>query len=967
MAIVRRDATCPTFVGREPELAQVRDAFARTPGVVFVCGEAGVGKSRLLAEAVRTAPDTVTVLRASCLPGGHRIPYAPIVHALRTAPAAQRDQHLDDTIAALVAVDADGRGPAGERSTLGRTRLFTVVTAQFERLAAKRPVVLIVEDLHWCDASTLHLLDFVVRGGNGAPILLAGSYRDDDVPADHPLPATLAELRRLPPPMRARTVRLSRFNADESRQFIAGILDEEPAPELAARIFTRSQGNAFLAEELLASCATDGSGELPASTREILLAGCRGLSGPAQQVVLAVAVAGRSLGHAVLARMTSTTEDDLLASIRETVDRRILQPVGDGYDFRHALVAEAVLAEALPGELVRLHRAIADALEARTEQHSPAYWAKLSRHRIAANQPEPALVASVRAGLAAEHVFAMAEASLHFESAIDAWPDAPGAHSDAALDLTDLYLHAAEAAYLVGAGERAAALIRRGIDSTTDPLRKGVLQERYSRYMVVALVPEPHVIDAYQEAVDLVPAAPSRERARVLAGLAASLMLGYRQKEAFQVCDRALAVARQVGARDEEGRVLATMGMGMVMTGEIAEGVRLMRQALAIATDAGHTEEMLRGYGNLSDSLRAAGQYAESARVALEGMASAVRRGADGVFAGLLLGNAIDALFLQGRWSEIDRLLVDGPPATYTDPYALGFAAGVARLSTARGRFDEAETYLTPVAQALAQGGNSTIRVLAGVELATHELWRGHPARALQHVDAVTDVLERGDYDSTGVHLLAVALRAVAALGPDGRKRYATQRYSALIAGAPDYAHRVPEAAAYLALAEAELTRARGASDPAAWAQVADNWARLECPYHRAYALWRAGQALLASAGGRRDAADRLSVAAAISADLGAQPLRDGIHATTRDSSLDPAKDRDSTGLTRRETEVWRELAAGRTNREIARALFLSESTVSIHVSRILAKLGVTNRSAAAVIAHRRGLFTESANEQETA
>jgi DNA-binding CsgD family transcriptional regulator/tetratricopeptide (TPR) repeat protein len=659
--------------------------------------------------------------------------------------------------------------------------------------------------------------------------------------------------------------------------------------------------------------------------------------------------------------MSSAAEDEVLAAIRETVGHRVLVPVGDGYAFRHALVAEAVLAEALQGELVRSHRGLADALEARPENHSPGYWAMLSRHRIAANQLGPALVASVRAGLAAERVFAMAEACLHFRTAIDAWPDAPGAHRHAALDLTELCLHAAEAAYLDGDGDLAAALIRRGIDSTTDPLRRGVLQERYSRYMVVALVPEPHVIDAYQQAVDLVPAAPSRERARVLAGLAASLMLSYRQREAFEVCDRALAVARQVGARDEEGRVLATMGMGQVMTGEIAGGIGLMRRALAIATDADQTEEMLRGYGNLSDSLRAAGQYAESARVAREGMASAVRRGADGVFAGLLLGNAIDALFLQGRWNEIDELLVDGPPITYTDPYALGLAAGVARLRTARGRFDEAETYLSAVSRALARGGNSTIRVVAGVELATYELWRGHPDRALAQVDAVTDVLERGDYDSAGVHLIAIALRAIAGMRPGDKERRACGRYSALITDAPDYARRVPEAAAYLALAEAELARARGRREPAAWARVADGWAGLECPYHHAYALWREAQALLAGTGGRNEAARRLDAAAAIAAELGAEPLLQRLRTSMQDAS--PGRSSagpDSAGLTRREIDVWRELATGRTNRQIARALFVSEHTVSIHVSRILAKLGVANRAAAVAVAHRRGLFTES-------
>ena len=276
-------------------------------------------------------------------------------------------------------------------------------------------------------------------------VLVVGTYRDD-LPEDAPLRAVLAELHRSPGPVRTAVVPLPRFTAGEARQLVAGILGAAPPAGLAERLFERSEGNAFLIEELV---AVPDDATLPAPLREVLLARGRGLAEPARLVLLAVAVTRRWVGHATLAAVTGLPEPDLLAAVRDVVDRGILVPAADGYDFRHALVAEAILDEALPGELMRLHGRLADTLDPREIGRDAAYWARVAHHRLAAGQHGPALVASAHAGLAAERIVAPADAREHFERAARLWHEAPDAHADTPLDLPGLYRHAADAALLL--------------------------------------------------------------------------------------------------------------------------------------------------------------------------------------------------------------------------------------------------------------------------------------------------------------------------------------------------------------------------------------------------------------------------------------------------------------------------------------------------------------------------------------
>jgi DNA-binding CsgD family transcriptional regulator/tetratricopeptide (TPR) repeat protein len=956
----------PTFVGRVPELALLRAAHDAAPGGVFLGGEAGVGKSRLVGEFLAEVADRATVLRGNCRPGGGLTPYAPIAEALH--PLAERVH--DGPLARLLTAEPAGREP----EAADQRRLFDALVRLLEGLAAERPVVLLVEDLHWSDASTRELLDVLLRSLR-APVLVLGTYRDDDVPGRHPLRGLLAELSRLSGPVRVATVELHRFDTGEARQQIEGILGDAAPDPLVHSVFARSEGNPFLVEELVS--VADGE-ELPSTLRDILLSRCRELPAEALPLLRTVAVAGHAVPHALLVRALDQEDDATVATLRAAVDRHVLVSTPDGYWFRHALVAEALVADALPGELIPLHRRFADALEA---AGGGPRWAELAHHRFAAHDLGPALVASTRAGLAAERVFALAEALRHYERAIGLWYDVPEAHARAVLDLVGLLSRAAEMSYLVGDTERAVTLIRDAVDQAGDPTREGLLHERLGRYLWSAAHEADAVIDAYRRAVELVPERPTRERARVLAGLAAALMLHHRFPESRPVAEQALAAASALGARAEEGHARATLGLDLVALDEVDAGIVHLREALAIAQASDRVEDMHRTYANLSDALRSTGQLSESAALALEGHASAQARGTIWTDGECLLANAVDALFLMGRWDEALARLPEAPQGYGYAAAAATISVAAVRVFTWTGRFGPAEEHLAAALDRLGGHAHANLQVMAKLAAADLALWGGRPEAALGHLAGTSALLAGAPADVHAATVVALGLRAAGDLRQAAGARVApdavttAEPYAEWLAALPAFADAPAESLALHTVARAELTRVQDRPDPGRWAAAARAWEAFGSPPHRAYALWREAEAHLRDRRGRPAARRCLATAAAIAADLGAEPLRREVEALAARARLDldaapgaggkPAAGEPGAaapyGLTPREREVLAHLAAGRTNREIARSLFISERTVGIHVSRVLGKLGVANRAAAAAVAHRDGLVPDGA------
>jgi ATP/maltotriose-dependent transcriptional regulator MalT len=986
--------TTGQFIGRIQELARLRQLLARAadgqPLVVVLGGEAGVGKTRLAEQLAAAAEEQgARVLRSGCVPLGEEgLPFVPVTEALRDL-ADQLDPAALEAVAGparhelarlLPDLPWGGEAVAGGLGAVdGQGRLFALLLGVVQRLAAAEPLVWVVEDLHWADRSTRDLLAFLAATLRSERVLVVATFRSDELHRLHPLRRLLGELVRN---RRVRRLELPRFSRAELAEQLTGLLGTDPSARLVQDIYARSQGNPFLTEELL--LAGGDPGVLPPNLQEVLLARVVRLGHRTQQLLRVIAAAGPGATQPLLAAVTGMDGAELLGGLREAVDQQLLlpEPGGDGYLFRHALLAEAVYAELLPGERVSLHAALASALEAGLEAgEAPASRAaRLAHHWSAAGDRPRAMSASLEAAAAAEQVYAFAEAQLQLERVLGLWDRIPDAAERAGTDRAALLSRCAQAAYAVGDPARAAELVHQAlplVDEARHPQRAGLLHEQLARCL--RMLGDPGALAAQQEAVRLVAPEPSVERARVLGSLALCLAVVDRSAEATAPAEEAVAIAGQVGARAEEADARTALGTALGNLGETDAGLAELEAAQRLAQEAGEVVIMLRATLNRSDVLLAAGRLDEAATVALDGIGEARRLGLTRSHGGVVLAcNATEALVALGHWDQAEQVSREALEVAPSDAILALLLLLRAALELGRGDLDTAEARLRTVRRLLpapipeAQKAGPLFAGLA--ELA---LWRGDLDHAKQLVPEAVPLVAANPRYAAPLYALGLRVEAdraeLARVRPPGQPAPDDGTAAALLerlgqAAAGPAAAGIPELAAWHTTAAAERTRQQGASDPAAWAAAIAAWERLGQPYRLAYACYRQAEALLA-AGNRDTAAMVLRRAAEITGRLGARPLDAEVQTLARRARLDLAPHAAATalasgastpaaqlGLTPREAEVLALVAAGRSNRQIAQQLFISPKTASVHVSNILAKLGVAGRVEAAAIAHRQGL-----------
>jgi DNA-binding CsgD family transcriptional regulator len=699
-----------------------------------------------------------------------------------------------------------------------------------------------------------------------------------------------------------------------------------------------------------------------------------------QQLLGVAAAAGPGVTQPLLAAVTGMDEAALLDGLREAVDQQLLlpEPGGEGYVFRHALVAEAVYGELLHGERLRLHTALASALEAGLEGGGTPVTraARLAHHWAAAGDHPRALVASIAAAAAAEQVYAFAEAQLQLERVLVLWDRVPDAAERAGMDRVSLLSRCAEAAYAAGDPARAAQLVRQAIalvDQAQQPQRAGLLHEQLARSL--RRLVDPEALGEQQEAVRLVAPEPSAERARVLGSLAYLLAIVARFAEARRVAEEAFAIAAKVGAPAEEADARTALGIVLVNLGDVDAGLAELQAARRLATQAGHVVVTVRAILNHSDALLATGRLEEAVVVALDGIGEARRLGLARFHGPILACIATEALVALGRWDQAEQVSRQGLEVAPSAAASASLSLARTALELGLGDLDAAEVRLGTVRRLLPTpivAADNAGPLFSG--LADLALWRGHLEQAKQLVAEALPLVEA--HPRFAAPLYALGLRVEADLAELARARSPGQpapddgTASALLdrlgqAAAGPAGAGLPELAAWHATALAERTRQQGSSDPAALAAAVAAWERLGQPCRAAYACYRQAEALLA-AGDRTSAATVLGRAAAITGRLGARPLDGEVKALARRARLDLAPAATTAagvptpaaqlGLTPREVEVLALVAAGRSNRQIAQALFISPKTVGVHVSNILAKLGAHTRVEAAAIAHRLGL-----------
>jgi DNA-binding CsgD family transcriptional regulator/tetratricopeptide (TPR) repeat protein len=968
------------LVGRAAELAELEAALAEAaderPSIVFVAGESGVGKSRLLAELERRATEgSALVLTGDCVDlGESELPYVPLVAALRPL-ARSGDPALSEPVRAAVAPLLPGLGPTltadpGEDGP--QSRLFEGLLSLLNALGEERPVLLVIEDIHWADRSTRAALAFLARSLVAERVLVVASYRPDELHRRHPLRPLLAEVERN---ARARRLTLATLTHEELADQLEDILGAPPQPDLLERLWTRSGGNPLYSEELLAA-GLDGRGAAPDTLRDALMLRVEGLLEPAQEILRLVAV-GQRVDHPLLAQTSGLDERTLRDALREAVDSHILVADDDGrYRFRHALLREVVEDDLLPGERAALHLTLAQALEQRVDEQAGAVLtAAVAHHFAAAGEQAEALAWSVRAAAAAERVYAHGEAQALLERALELWDRVSDAGARAGADHVSVLWRAAQAAWALGNPARQLALLEtalRELDPATDPHRASKMLEGIARAQRSLNRPKSS-IETLERALDLVEGADGKAgegRARLLAGLARGRMLDGRFGDSVEAARKALDATIAAGMRWAEGHARNTLGFSLAMTGEVEAGAEQLREAIRIARERGDLPDLSDAYVNYSDMLHVLGRSDEARAVALEGREAVGDRRPIALM--WLDCQLAEFAYDVGDWDASEAHLPD--PHRWTGVHTrVNIQLRRAHLLMGRGRHDEAREVLAELEELAAD--SSEPQFVGPVAVLTAELRRreGDLDRAREAIDRGLDRMEFCTDDAARVSAVAAAGVVVEAdaaqrardLGDGEAEAAALSRVDDLLSRVAAAAVRTrPIECALLLSARAEAGRAGGRPDPAAFARAAQAWLDVGRPEAAAIMRWRETEAQIAA--GDREAATQAACAAhAIALRLGAAWLQgevEGLAARARltlEAAEEPAaepEEEDEFGLTSRERQVLALVAEGATNREIGAQLFMAEKTASVHVSRILSKLNVRSRTEAAAVAHRHRL-----------
>ena len=986
-AVSRRVAS-PHLVGRGAELESLDEALTRAelgePTVVVIAGEAGIGKSRLATElAARAEARGFLVLTGGCIElceGG--VPFAPVVEALRRL----RDQLGADAVENLLGTSVPelgalvpgllGEAAASTAPLPPPGRLLELLLGLIGQLSASAPVLLIIEDLHWADRSTLDLVTFLERNVTG-PVVMAGTVRSDELHRRHPLRPVLVELERSGSTVRVDLASFTRVELAEQVEAITGTALHTDALDDLLR---RSQGNPFFAEELVAAGA-DRSGPLPDNLRDIVTGRFALLSDADQGVARLAAALGIRVDDRLLREVSALDDGALDESLRNLVDANLLEadPAEDGYCFRHALVQEAVYDELLPGERQRVHARIAETLAAERTGGAIAA-AGLAHHWYRARNLPLALAAAVEAGLAAERVPAPAEAVRHYERALELWGAVPDAAQLSSLSHFELLAHAAEQEDRTGAFDRAVAHIRLAleqVDPATDPVQAGLLHERLGRFLWAA---DQDGLPDHEEALRLVPAdPPSWERARVLAGYAQILLLTDHSGEVPPVAVEAVAIARAVGARQAEGHALNTLSTALVSMGQVDEGIAGLHESRVIAEALGEIDDIGRSYVNLTHALSGLGWWDQLVDDGLEGIARTRQLGLDRTHGAYIEANLLDGLVALGRWDEAEERLeglLTRLPVGYWEHFGIG------PVAPDRGHPDAIRA-LGPWLSDLPDGASVfqglVEQFAAWVALAVWEQ-RADDARAAMALalkEIPEDFLRWGGGELLWRGIWAEADRAAGARArhEDGEAAEALSvaqglldRFVALIEHPDAWGVLAsPKVVIYRRICEAELRRAEGTDDAAVWERAIVDLDAFPLVFPAAYARFRWAETLVRTGGDRVVAAEALAAAQSTAGHLGAVPFGALIESFGRRARLgrleaevsaddSPPAPGVEFGLSPREFEVLVLVAEGLTNRQIAETLYISPKTASVHVSNILAKLGVASRGEAAATAHRLGV-----------
>ncbi len=969
------------FVGRHAELQALQQALQRAvagqPGIALLTGEPGIGKTRTAQEMIAfAAQHEVLALWGRCPEEAGAPPYWPWVQLMRRWIALQDEAELARAFAAatpLASLDPQfaaylphaATEPATADPAQARFRLFDAVAGFWQRAAERQPLLLVLDDLHRADVPSLRLLEFVMAEAGRSRLLVLGTYRDAELTRQHPLADSLLQLHRH---AQVQRLLLGGFSAAETAEFVAaaGLV----TPELGVLMHEQTEGHPlFLAEmvrDMLPAQAITGPDprqplrRLPKGVREVIGARLNALTPPCLDLLQRAAVIGRQFPAALLCRLADEPgEARCLELLHEARTASLADESSDAgtWMFSHMLVRDALYDELPAVQRQPLHRRVAEVLEAQHADDPTPALSALAHHWHAAGDPAKAIEYATRAAQRATAMLAHEEAVRHYRLAAAALPAAPShdaqrcrlllslgeAQNSAGDSLGSMptFARAADLARRLGdAGLFAAAAI--GVGNT-------IWRQGSDGSPAVTLL---------QEALSLAAPADSRERVSLLSALCRALLFASRPLEAQQASREAVTIARRLGDPQMLYEALSAIVSGRWYPEGLAlridaarEGIELVRRAPHLAwshsTFMGwHTGDLMES-GDSVAALAAARMHLEHSRTTGEPFNEATALAAQAMIA-----------THQGRFGEGEQLALQA--LRCGDRFDRANAAGIfgVQMFTLRrhqGRLRE----LTPVLEHFMRQQALARTWQPGLAILQRELGARDAARRVFE-DLAADGFAGLPNDAIRVASLAYLAEVCAWLGDAAR---APRLYELLLT----HAERCIVFGAHTAsLGSADRLLGLLATTLRQWGEAQRHFeAALDFDARSGGRPWlprtRCDFALMltqrGASGDRERARSLLDMALAEAQALGLDSVVEQAAALRQplaDAAPKPAR---PAGLSARELQVLQLIAAGKTNPEIAAALFRSPATVAIHVRNILDKTRSANRAEAAAFAARHGLL----------
>lgn len=1026
---------CPTLIGRAEQMNLLLELNSRVSHghsqLALITGEAGVGKSRLVAELTTVAAQRgVNVVQGRCFEQDRSFPYAPVIDLLRACygqhSTAAIERLFGPIAAELVkllpelALSFPNLAPTPvDEPEQEKRRLFQALLRFLRQLATtngastQQPLLLVFEDLHWADDTSLEWLLYLVRHVTTQPLLVLLTYRHDEEPLS--LKQVLAALDRLSNVSELFLAPLTPTDVNEMLQAIFQ-LARPPRADFLNTLYTFTEGNPFFIEEVLKSLITHGAIyqvhnewvlkpmrelQIPRTVQVAMQQRMSQLSPAAQQVLTIAAVAGQRFAFAVLQAITQQPEHDLLPQLKELIAAQlIVEESVEFFAFRHTLTRQAIYTSLLGRERRALHRALAEALTTCYAHALDLYASELAHHLYEAGLWAQALVWAQRAGAQAEALYAYGEALSHYNRARDC---AVRVGDPAQVVVADCNIGQVRGER----GEHTLAIeaYERALHATPDRAQRGVIKSKLGA-AYVQLADQRSVVYLHEALSELDPATQAQQISDATLSLVFYHHLCAQYTQALGYLERVRPHIEQRADPTNLQIFYSWMAIVLMYSARFTESMPWARRCVALGETHHHMRALVSGYLYLSESSEYLGRWQETKDFANLGRQFAQQAGWQNMEVWTAL-ECVAVAYYQGdltTGSQLAHECLALANELHERRAILHIDKLLVQIETALGHEETAYVVGAAAVQAVDEVVGVGVRCWVRLALAGLHLQREEWNQALALYEQCIELLAAGENRILQMELGAPMAEAYAALGrlPEAAELIATTVSLARATGARHY-----EAVAWRVQGQIYQQQTRYAESLLAYGQAiaicTDLGSRLELA-HGFYQRGLLHQAQQDFAAAQADWAD----ACALCEQMGAQALRWRLHAALgklaqaqqrdaeaqrqfasargivarlsakmkeathrqnlaqRAAALLPAESTTAArraaseefgGLTPREREVAILIAQGHSNREIAQTLVISERTVTTHISNIFNKLGYTSRTQIATWAGVTGLW----------